>query len=112
MTFTNELALRLEGMQVVANATHPGPVATDTFFKQAWTPIPISVNWLLSKKLLFSQEEGARCTLYAVLAEETGAVSGRYFQLCREKAANPVSHNRAMMSQLWEHSEAWTGLTE
>lgn len=30
----------------------------ETFFKQAWNPIPFSVNWL-SKKFLLSQEEGA-----------------------------------------------------
>lgn len=28
VAFTNELALRLEGMNVVANAVHPGAVAT------------------------------------------------------------------------------------
>jgi len=31
VTFTNELARRLEGTDVVVNAVHPGPVATGAF---------------------------------------------------------------------------------
>lgn len=82
---------------------------------------------------------GARCSLFAALAEETASVRGRYFENCTERVRavtpsshrraprpsltvcntlhwlqppNPVSHNRGLMTQLWEHSEAWTGLAE
>lgn len=104
--FTNELALRLEGMNVVANCLHPGLVATDIL-----RSLPGAMSWMM-KKFMISPEEGAKTTLYCALAEETGTVSGRYFEDCKETIPNPVSHDRALMTKLWEQTEIWVGLEE
>lgn len=62
VTFTNELAFRLEGIQVVANAVHPGPVATGAQLHIAPIGMLLSVHTRVnaSMQIRSSSKHGAQ----------------------------------------------------
>ena len=99
--FAQELARRMEGHGVTSCALHPGVVASDI-----WRPVPWPVRPLVTRRML-STEQGARTSLYCATAPELAAVTGRFYENCRERAPSPVA-TPGLGRLLWEHSEAWT----
>ncbi|HVP23855.1 MAG TPA: SDR family oxidoreductase [Conexivisphaerales archaeon] len=105
--FTYELARRLEGSRVTANALGPGLVRTN-----------LGKNEDLATKLaksfadLFaaSAEEGARTSVYLASSPEVEGVTGMYFLKGREARSSDLSYNSEFAKRLWEISEAQTGL--
>jgi NAD(P)-dependent dehydrogenase (short-subunit alcohol dehydrogenase family) len=102
--FTYELARRLEGRPLTANALHPGFVRTR---------LGRSGNGLIGRLLLplvmgfgVSAEEGARTVLYLAASPEVEGVSGQYFAHGRTARSSPLSHDRALGARLWERSLA------
>jgi NAD(P)-dependent dehydrogenase (short-subunit alcohol dehydrogenase family) len=104
LLFTRELARRLEGTGVTANAMHPGLVATNF---AATAPAP--VRWIFS---LFgmSPEEGARTVIYLATAPEVEGVTGKYFVKEKEVTPSAAALNDAAARRLWEVSATMTGL--
>jgi NAD(P)-dependent dehydrogenase (short-subunit alcohol dehydrogenase family) len=101
LLFTNELARRLAGTGVTANALHPGWVATDIganngLFGRAWR--------LVSRCLAVSPQQGARTTLYLATAPGVAGVTGRYFVDEREAAPSPAALDEAAARRLWDVS--------
>jgi NAD(P)-dependent dehydrogenase (short-subunit alcohol dehydrogenase family) len=106
--FTYELARRLEGTRVTANALHPGFVATSFFEGNGW------FGWVtrrLAGVLALSPEQGARTSIYLATAPEVEGVSGRYFVKEKEAASSRASHDEAAARRLWQVSEELTGLS-
>jgi NAD(P)-dependent dehydrogenase (short-subunit alcohol dehydrogenase family) len=104
--FTCELARRLDGTGVTANALHPGWVATGFGKDNGWMG-----RLLRAAAGLFalSPEAGARTVVYLASSPEVAGVSGRYF--VREKAvsSSAASYDEEVARRLWEVSEQLTG---
>jgi len=108
LLFTYELARRLGGSGVAANALHPGFVASDFGENNgAFMRVVMSVAKRLGG---ISVEEGARTSIYLASADEVQGVTGKYFVKCREAESSPASHDRQSMRRLWEISSRMTGL--
>ncbi len=106
--FTRELARRLEGTGVTANALHPGVVATNFG----------ADNGALAKTLRrvcdwfsISAEQGAKTSIHLASSPTVEGVSGRYFVKCREARPNAAARDDAAARRLWDISEALTART-
>jgi NAD(P)-dependent dehydrogenase (short-subunit alcohol dehydrogenase family) len=99
--FAQELARRTEGRGVTAYALHPGVVASDI-----WRRVPWPVRPLMKLRML-STQQGAQTSLYCATAPELAAVSGRFYENCRERQPSAVA-TPELAGALWAHSEAWT----
>jgi len=106
--FTYELARRLEGTGVTANALDPGLVRSNIHTKMAF---PIGqLKRLLDLLGGVPVEEGARTSVYLASASELKGVSGRYFARCRAERSSRVSYDRRAARALWNLSERLVGL--
>jgi NAD(P)-dependent dehydrogenase (short-subunit alcohol dehydrogenase family) len=103
--FTRELARRLGGRGVTANALHPGVFASGFgrngrgFFSRLV---------MLGAPFLSSPEKGARTTLHVATSPELGGVTGRYFSDCREKIPSKAARDDQAALRLWQVSEELT----
>ena len=79
--FARELARRLEGSGVTANALHPGFVATNFFTGNGWLGVAMRLGAAL---FAIKPEQGAETSIHLASAPEVEGVSGRYFEKCRE----------------------------
>lgn len=106
LLFTYELARRLDGSGVTANALHPGLVASNIGMNNTGM-----VRWLKPLVNLFSIscEKGARTSVYLASSPEVEGVSGRYFVCCKEEPSSPVSRDRRLAQRLWQVSAELTG---
>jgi NAD(P)-dependent dehydrogenase (short-subunit alcohol dehydrogenase family) len=105
--FTYELAHRLEGTQVTANALHPGFVATN--FAQGNSRL-MHVLMTVTRPFSISPEEGAQTSIYLATSLEVEGVSGQYFAKCRPIRSSPASYESDAAVRLWAISEQLTGL--
>lgn len=105
--FTQELARRIAGSGVTANALHPGGIRSNLGRSDA---AALEALRKLVGIFLKSPEQGARTSLYLACSPEVEGVSGRYFAKCRER--RPAAHARdpELARRLWERSEELTGL--
>jgi NAD(P)-dependent dehydrogenase (short-subunit alcohol dehydrogenase family) len=100
--FTQELARRIAGSGVSANALHPGGIRSNLGRSEGRG---LEAVRKLVGLFLKSPEEGARTSLYLACSPELEGVSGRYYAKCRER--KPASHARdpELARRLWERSE-------
>ncbi len=96
--FTYELARRLEGTGVTANALHPGVIASG--FGQTY-PGPLSVLVKIARPFLLTPEEGAATSVYLASSPEVEGITGQYFSKCRPVRSNAVSYDIASQRKLW-----------
>jgi NAD(P)-dependent dehydrogenase (short-subunit alcohol dehydrogenase family) len=109
LLFTAELARRLAGMGVTANALHPGWVATGFAGNNGWR----GRLWRLAARCFaIGPEKGARTVVYLAAAPEVAGVSGAYFVKERPAAPSPAALDRPAAQRLWQVSLALTGLAE
>jgi NAD(P)-dependent dehydrogenase (short-subunit alcohol dehydrogenase family) len=101
------LARRLKGTQVTANALHPGIVATNLGADRGWLRVRVR-NWL--ERGMITPEQGARTTLYLASSPDVDGASGRYFYDCKEVRSSEASYDGASAARLWQISEDLTGL--
>lgn len=105
--FTRELARRLAGTGVVANALHPGVIASNL----AQEPGNISgLFFRLFRPFLTSPEHGAQTTVYLAMAPEAASVSGEYFANRRPRRAAASAYDDAACRRLWDVSAQLVGL--
>ncbi|MBI3650878.1 MAG: SDR family oxidoreductase [Acidobacteria bacterium] len=102
--FTRELARRLAGTPVTANALHPGAVATG-IFRNTLKPI----EWLI-KLFTMSPEKGALTSVYLATSQEVAGITGKYFEKQQEKAPSHAAQDDETARRLWQVSEQLTGL--
>jgi NAD(P)-dependent dehydrogenase (short-subunit alcohol dehydrogenase family) len=104
LLFTYELARRLEGTGVTANAIHPGLMRSD-LMREA----PAPLRWLLHL-LSATPERAAATPIYLASSPDVAGVSGKFFKNKRPVASAPYSHDRDAQRRLWEVSAALTGI--
>jgi NAD(P)-dependent dehydrogenase (short-subunit alcohol dehydrogenase family) len=104
--FTYELARRLEGTGVTANALHPGFIATGFARNNgAFYNFGMKVIGLFIRK----PEQGAQTSIYLACSPEVEGVSGKYFVDCKAVDSSPLSHDQALAEKLWQVSLELTG---
>lgn len=100
--FTRELARRLGGTGVTANALHPGVVATGFgrnnrgAFRQMMR---------MAAPFLLSPEKGARTSVHLCASPELEGVTGRYFADCKEEQPSAAALDDEAARRLWAISE-------
>ncbi len=102
--FTRELARRLEGTGVTANAVHPGTVATG-FARDGDVRVPFSWLVVLAKPFLRSPEKGAETSIYLASSPEVEGVTGKYFVDSHEAEPTAIALDAAAARRLWDISE-------
>jgi retinol dehydrogenase-12 len=105
--FTLELARRLEDTVVTANCLHPGVVATNIFSSMGFSG---KLFGMLAKPFLLTPADGAKTSVYLASSPAVSAVSGRFFDKCRETALAPEARDPAAAQRLWSVSEELTEL--
>ncbi|MGH8064062.1 MAG: SDR family oxidoreductase [Candidatus Entotheonellia bacterium] len=105
--FTYELARRLEGTSVVANALHPGFVATN--FGRNNRGITAILLRLLQLAAI-SPEEGAQTIIHLASSAAVKDITGAYFVKKKAVRSSEVSYDRAAADRLWRVSVEITGL--
>jgi NAD(P)-dependent dehydrogenase (short-subunit alcohol dehydrogenase family) len=106
--FTYELARRLEGSGVTANALHPGVVRTA--FGQEDATLWMRLLMPVGRPFLKSPERGAETPVFLASAPELEGVTGRYFANRVAKASSRASYDVAAAQRLWEVSAQLVGL--
>lgn len=105
--FTYELARRLQGSAITANAVHPGWVGTN-FGKnngRAW-----NIAFTLAHPFAISPARGAQTSIFLASSPEVAGVSGQYFVKRRAMKSSPASYDQEARERLWIVSEELTGL--
>jgi NAD(P)-dependent dehydrogenase (short-subunit alcohol dehydrogenase family) len=100
--FTYELARRLQGTGVTANALHPGVIASG-FGKndKGW----FALGAKLMAPFLMTPEKGARTSVYLASSPEVEGVSGRYFKRSKPIKSSRQSYDEAAQKKLWDATE-------
>jgi NAD(P)-dependent dehydrogenase (short-subunit alcohol dehydrogenase family) len=109
LLFTYELARRLEGTGVTANALHPGFVAS----RFATNNGPLAkIAMRLARFIAISPEQGAQTSIYLASSPEVKGVSGKYFVKSHPQDSDPASYDVEAARRLWEISAQMVGLKE
>jgi len=104
--FTTELARRLAGTGVTANAVHPGFVRTN-FGRNNRGPLRALVS-ALQRVFALSPEQGADTPLYLATSQEVEGVTGCYFVMRRVQVPAGAARDEDAARRLWEVSERLT----
>jgi NAD(P)-dependent dehydrogenase (short-subunit alcohol dehydrogenase family) len=96
-----ELARRLEGAHVVANALHPGVVATN-FGKGSL----FGTLFKVFKPFLKKPEDGADTVIFLATDPDGARASGAYFRDRRAIAPSDEARSETLAQELWAMSEA------
>lgn len=101
--FTRELARRIEGSGVTANAVHPGVVYTKLV--HTISPLARLVKWILK-----SPAEGAEGPVFLATAPEVEGVNGAYFRGTRRTDPSRRARDPEKARRLWRRTEVLVGL--
>jgi NAD(P)-dependent dehydrogenase (short-subunit alcohol dehydrogenase family) len=104
--FTAELACRIEGSGVTANALHPGVVATN-FGKDSKGLFSFSLKFF--RPFFLKPLQGAKTSIYLATSPDVTSTNGRYFERCAEAEPSEAARNPESARRLWEISEKLTG---
>jgi retinol dehydrogenase 14 len=107
--FSYELARRLKGTSVTANALHPGLVSTSFGAEDPTTIQRIFVPFL--RPLMKSPAHGAAMSIHVASAPELEQVTGRYFANGHAKKSSEPSYDQATAARLWQVSADLVGVT-
>jgi retinol dehydrogenase-12 len=96
-----ELAERLLGTRVTANAVHPGVVRTQMMFQ---APGLLKVITYLAYPFSVSPQKGAATSVYLAASGDVKDISGKYFTDSRVAKANSKFNTRENRELLWNIS--------
>jgi NAD(P)-dependent dehydrogenase (short-subunit alcohol dehydrogenase family) len=102
--FTNELARRLDGMEVTANSLHPGTVRTGYGADGDLRGL-IALGIKIGAPFFLSPAKGARTSVYLASSPEVAQTSGQYFVKCRPRNPRRWAQDPEAARHLWEVSE-------
>jgi NAD(P)-dependent dehydrogenase (short-subunit alcohol dehydrogenase family) len=101
LMFTEELAKRLAGTRVTANAAHPGIVRTNMMLH---APGAFRIVSYMSLPFSVSPEKGARTSVHLATSREVSGVSGHYFANSKEAATKNAFDTEENRALLWDAS--------
>jgi NAD(P)-dependent dehydrogenase (short-subunit alcohol dehydrogenase family) len=106
--FAFELARRLAGTGVTANAVHPGVIMTNLgrHFAQWKQTAARLIGWTFMKSI----EAGSATQCYVATNPALADVSGFYFADCNALQPTAQMQDAALAAKLWDVSEELTGL--
>ncbi|HEV8594702.1 MAG TPA: SDR family oxidoreductase, partial [Thermoplasmata archaeon] len=104
--FTFELARRLDGTGVTANAVHPGGVRTNWSKGSGAMRFGVMLAW----PFLIPPAKGADTVVYLASSPDVEGVTGGYFIRRKPAEPNPIAKDAEVARRLWEVSESLTGL--
>jgi NAD(P)-dependent dehydrogenase (short-subunit alcohol dehydrogenase family) len=107
--FSYELARRLNGTAVTANALHPGVVRTSFGAEDPAGAQRLFVPLL--RPFMKSPARGAATSVHVASAPELARVSGRYFVNGKPTTSSKRSYDLAVAARLWQVSANPIGLT-
>lgn len=107
--FTYQLARRMRGSAVTANALHPGVVRTS--FGASDPALIQRLLIPLLRPVMKSPARGAATSIHLASAPELEHVSGCYFANRRSTKSSPRSNDQAVAARLWEASADLVRLT-
>jgi len=102
--FTLELARRLGGTDVTANAVHPGPVRSRFGMDgdlAGWSGVGIR----LARPFEISPARGARTSVFLATSPEMAGRTGGYWVRCKPGHLSRHARDEASAARLWEESE-------
>jgi NAD(P)-dependent dehydrogenase (short-subunit alcohol dehydrogenase family) len=105
--FTYELARRLAGRGVTANALHPGFVASN------FTAGNGAAGWFMRRSaslFAISPEEGAKTSIFLAASPMATGVTGKYFYREKPIESSQPTRDEAATRRLWALSEELTGI--
>ena len=105
--FALELAERLKGTRVTANALHPGLIYTNIARNEPWY---IQKLFAMGGIFVKSVAEGAATTCYAATSPQLADISGYFFADCNPVTLPGPNHlyDKTMARQLWQVSAQLT----
>jgi len=107
--FTYELARRLRGTTVTANALHPGLV--NTAFGAEDPGIAQRLLVPLVRPFMKSTAKGAATSIHLAATRELEGVTGCYFANLKPKRSSARSYDKAAAARLWQVSSVLVGLS-
>jgi len=106
--FAKELARRLAGKGVVANAVHPGFVRSQ--FGMGGDTRWMRLGILIASPFARSVKRGAETVVWLAASPDAEGEAGGYFFDCRRKDPALPALDDAAAARLWEVSEALAGI--
>jgi len=103
LLFAKQLAKRLQGSGVTANAVHPGVIVSGL-----QRTMPAFQRWAMAVAApiaLKSVAEGAATQCYVATRPELALVTGEYFADCNVAQPSARAQDSALAERLWEESE-------
>jgi NAD(P)-dependent dehydrogenase (short-subunit alcohol dehydrogenase family) len=107
--FTLELARRLDGAGVTANALHPGTVRTG-YGADGDARGFLAFGIKVAKPFFLSPAKGARTSIYLASSPEVEGVTGEYFDKCKPAKSRRWAQDAEAAQHLWQVSEELVGL--
>ncbi|HEY2746159.1 MAG TPA: SDR family oxidoreductase [Polyangia bacterium] len=107
LLFTFELARRVAGRGITANAAHPGPVASN--FGRSNRGV-FGFLFALAGPFMLTPGKGARTQIWLASSPDVAGVSGKYFAKCREKKPSPRALDEAVQKRLWDVTAGLVGV--
>lgn len=105
--FTYELARRLEGTGVTANALNPGWVNTN--MTHSTGGVAAMMN-RIARPWQLTPAQGAQTLIFLASSPEVAGLSGKYFDGQQERPSSKESYNQRLAQRLWRVSAELTGL--
>jgi NAD(P)-dependent dehydrogenase (short-subunit alcohol dehydrogenase family) len=100
--FTHELARRLQGTGVTANAVHPGVVRTGFGAEDPGVIQRMIVPFV--RPFMKTPAHGAATSIHLASAPGLDQVTGQYFVDSKPKRSSKASYDEAVASRLWQVS--------
>ncbi|MEH6588626.1 MAG: SDR family oxidoreductase [Halioglobus sp.] len=108
LLFAREFNQRFADRKIVANAVHPGVIATDLARDQSKV---LMVVGIVALPFMKSVKQGAATSVFVATAPQYQQTGGLYFSNCGEsKPHHKLGTDDALAAKLWSTSEALTGL--
>ena len=106
--FTYELARRLQGTSITANALHPGVVSTSFGAEDPRRIQRLLIPFL--RPFMKSPAKGAATSIHLASDPELEQVTGRYFANGKPKRSSKRSYDEAVAARLWHVSADLVGV--
>lgn len=109
VVFSYELARRLAGTGVTANALHPGLVRTG--FAGNMSPVAAAIINFIMRFVALSPEQGAQTSVYLASSPELEGVTGKFWEKSKATPSGPASYDEATWARLWDISDKMIAAT-